>query len=154
MKVKSIMTQPLQTCTVDMNLSAASRRMKATGCGTLGVLNHRGRLAGIMTDRDLALAIGSIQETGRSTVRQVMTRPVHTCRPEDDVHGALDTMAMYKVRRLPVISEAGDVEGIISIDDIILWGMPKSAVSLHTLVAALRSIGSASLAAVQETAAP
>ena len=39
-------------------------------------------------------------------------------------------------------------------DDIILWGMPKSAVSLHTLVAALRSICSASLAAVQETAAP
>lgn len=150
MKVKNIMTQPLQTCTRGMTLAAASRRMKETGCGTLAVLNHHGRLAGIVTDRDLALAVGGIQEPARSTVREVMTHPVHTCQPDDNVHAALDTMAMFKVRRLPVISEAGDAKGMISIDDIILWGVPKSAVSLHTLVAALRSICSASSAAVQD----
>lgn len=150
MKVKNIMTQPLQTCTIDMSLAAASRRMKETGCGTLAVLNHHGRLAGIVTDRDLALAIGNVSEPTRLTVAKVMTHPVHTCGPDDDVHAALDTMSMLKVRRLPVVSEAGDVDGMISIDDIILWGVPKSAVSLRSLVAALRSICSASSAAVQD----
>ena len=80
-----------------------------------------------------------------------MTRRVHTCRPEDDVHAALDTMAMFRLRRLPVTNEAGDIEGMISIDDIILWAIPKSAVSQHALIAALRSICSASSTAIHET---
>jgi len=150
MKVKDIMTQPLQTCTIDMNLAAASRRMKETGSGTLAVLNHRGRLAGIVTDRDLALAIGNIRDPALTAVALLMTHPVHTCGPDDDAHAAMDTMSTFKVRRLPVVSEAGDVEGMISIDDIILWGAPKSAVSLRSLVAALRSICSASSAAVHD----
>jgi CBS domain-containing protein len=153
MRVRDIMTQPVRTCTVDMNLAAASRRMKETGCGTLAVLTS-GRLAGILTDRDLALAIGNIREPARMTVAKVMTRRVHTCRPGDDVHSALDTMASFKVRRLPVIGESGDIEGMISIDDIILWGIPASAVSLHALVGALRSICSGSSAAMQEPAEP
>jgi hypothetical protein len=45
-------------------------------------------------------------------------------------------------------------EGMISIDDIILWAMPHSAVSLHVLVAALRTICSGSAAAIQEPAEP
>jgi CBS domain-containing protein len=136
-----------------MNLAAASRRMTETGCGALAVLSA-GRLAGIVTDRDLALAIGTVREPARKTVADIMTRRVHTCRPEDDVHTALDTMALFKVRRLPVIAGGGEAEGMISIDDIILWAVPKSAVSLNALLAALRSICSASSAAVREPAEP
>lgn len=71
--------------------------MKETGSGTLAVLAS-GHLAGILTDWDLALAIGNIREPARKTVAQVMTRRVHTCGPEDDVRAALDTMAMFKGR--------------------------------------------------------
>jgi signal-transduction protein with cAMP-binding, CBS, and nucleotidyltransferase domain len=123
--------------------------MKDTGCGTLVVLES-GRVAGILTDRDLALAICNVREPARATVAKVMSRRVHTCRPEDDVHAALDTMATFRLRRLPVISEAGDTEGMISIDDIILWATPQAAVSQHALIAALRSICSASSAAIHE----
>ena len=35
-----------------------------------------------------------------------------------------NAMAMFKLRRLPVITEAGDIEGMISIDDIVLWAVP------------------------------
>ena len=85
MKVKQIMTRPPLTCTIGMDLVAASRRMKETGSGTLAVLNRRGRLAGIVTDRDLALAIGDADDPAATTVARVMTHPVHTCRPDDDV---------------------------------------------------------------------
>ena len=149
MKVQDIMTQPADTCTINMNLAAASRRMNDTGCGTLVVMNQ-GRLAGILTDRDLALSMCKVGDPTRLTVGKVMSYPVHMCRCEDDVHAALDTMALFKVRRLPVISQTGDVEGVVSIDDIILWGVPKSAVSLHKLIAALRAICSAGKAALQE----
>jgi CBS domain-containing protein len=153
MRVREIMTQPVHTCTATMNLAAASRRMNETGSGTLAVL-HQGRLAGILTDRDLALSLGEVRSPARITVAKVMTHPVHTCRPEDDVHTALDTMATHKVRRLPVISERGDVDGMISIDDIILWAVPSAAVSLHRLIAGLRSICSGSATALQEPAEP
>jgi CBS domain-containing protein len=149
MKVQDIMTQPVHSCTTNMDLAAASRRMHDTGCGALVVLNH-GRLAGIVTDRDLAISIGKLSDPTRPMVGKIMSYPVHLCRREDDVHTALNTMALFKVRRLPVIGPTGDVEGMISIDDIILWGVPKAAVSLHKLTAALRAICSASTAAVQE----
>ena len=153
MKVQDIMTQPAHTCTINMDLAAASRRMNDTGCGTLVVMNQ-GRLAGILTDRDLALSMAKISDPTRMTVGKVMSYPVHLCRREDDVHTALNTMALFKVRRLPVISQTGDVEGVISIDDFILWGVPKAAVSLPKLIAALRAICSASTSALQESAEP
>ena len=152
MDVQNIMTQPVQTCTTEMDLTAASRRMEDTGCGTLAVLNDRGGLAGIVTDRDLALAIGTFGEPARVTVAEIMTHRVHTCRPDDPVRTALETMVRYKVRRLPVVARGGDVEGMISVDDIIVWGVPGHAVSLQALTAALRSLCASSTAAARETA--
>jgi CBS domain-containing protein len=135
------MTQPPQTCHVDTDLVMASRRMKETGCGTLAVIDHRGRVAGIVTDRDLALALADTRrEASRIAVDKAMTHRVHACRPEDDLHVALGLMASAKVRRLPVISGEGDLKGVISIDDIILWGVHHSGVSMHDLTDALRSI--------------
>ena len=43
------------------------------------------------------------------------------------MHAVLGTMMMFKVRRVPVVSDTGDVEGMISIDDIILRGTPRRA---------------------------
>jgi CBS domain-containing protein len=147
MTVQEIMTQPVHTCTVDMNLAAASRRMRATGCGALVVLRH-GRLAGVVTDRDLALAIGDISEPAHVPVGEIMTRQVRTCQSTDDVRTALDAMARFKVRRLPVFGISGDVDGLISVDDIILWAMPEAAIEPSVLTDALRSLCSASTAAV------
>jgi predicted transcriptional regulator len=81
-----------------------------------------------------------------------MTHPVHVCRSEDDVTVALDMMAKFKVRRLPVLDASGNVKGLISIDDIILWGVPGSAVTLHDLLAALRSLCVASTYVASERA--
>jgi CBS domain-containing protein len=139
MKVHDVMTQPPQTCSVGTTMGAASRRMKETGCGSLVVLNHHGRLAGIVTDRDIALAVGEVHDPSGATVEQVMTRAVHTCRADDDVNAALNAMAASGVRRLPVVA-AGRVAGMISLEDIVLGGVPESAVGLHALIAALRRI--------------
>src|SRR5918994_331953 len=76
MTVQEIMTQPVYTCTVDTTLASASRRLRETGCGALVVL-WLGRLAGILTDRDLALAIGTIgtiREAAPVRVGEMMTR--------------------------------------------------------------------------------
>ena len=152
MQVKNLMTQPPQTCPVTMRLAAVSRRMRETGCGTVVALNQ-GRLVGIVTDRDLALAVGCTDDPARVQLETVMTRRVHTASPDDDLRVALENMARHKVRRLPVVSQDGEVLGLISIDDIILWGVQESGVTVHDAVAALRSICATYNAVVEETSA-
>jgi CBS domain-containing protein len=115
--------------------------MKDLDCGMLAVLDGRGRLAGVLTDRTLALACGAHGvDASRTTAGEVMTRHVHTCGPDDDLHVALERMAAAHVRRLPVVDAQGDLRGAISIDDVILWGIGHQGVSLHQLVDALRRI--------------
>lgn len=150
MTVQEIMSQPVHACTINTNLAAASNRMRATGCGALVALWH-GRLAGILTDRDLALAIGAIRDCEHAPVAEVMTRVVHTCRSSDDVRIALETMARFKVRRLPVLGVTGDVDGMISVDDIILWAIPEGAIDTSALTDALRSLCAASTASAPDT---
>lgn len=140
MKVHSIMTRPPQTCRTDSTLAVASRRMKTTGCGMLVVLDSHGALAGVITDRDVALAVGDSDRAPAAAASAVMARPVHTCRPDDDLHAALARMAAARVRRLPVVDAEGNVKGVISIDDIILWGVRRRGIGLHELTGALRAI--------------
>jgi CBS domain-containing protein len=141
MKVRDIMTQPPCTCRLDTSLGIASRRMKDMGCGTLAVLDQRGRVAGILTDRDLAIAIGQTnRDSSHISAQEAMTGHVYTCSPDDDLPGALQRMTEAKVRRLPVVTSDGDLQGILSIDDIILWGVQHGGVTRKDLVQALRAI--------------
>jgi CBS domain-containing protein len=141
MKVRDIMTQPPYTCGLETSLGIASWRMKETGCGTLAVLDHRGRVAGILTDKDLAIAIGRTKRDPlHISAHEAMTDHVYTCSPDDDLPGALERMTDARVRRLPVVTSDGDLQGILSIDDIILWGVQHGGVTRKDLVRALRVI--------------
>jgi CBS domain-containing protein len=132
-----------------MHLKDASRRMRLTGCGSLIVLGPHGRIAGLVTDRDLALALGDADDAAQRTVQAVMSHPVRSCRPDDQLSVALDRMTSFHVRRLPVIDDDGDVKGLISIDDIVLWGLRSAGVS-ERLIAALRSLCATSTFAAKD----
>jgi CBS domain-containing protein len=141
MKVHSIMTAPAYTCKLDTPLTVASQRMDQTGYGMLIVLDKRGKPAGILTDRDLALAIGrSDGNPSHLRADQAMTSHVHTCSPDDSVHAALELMRDARVRRLPVITANGDLRGLLSIDDIVLWAVDNGGVTKGDLTRALRAI--------------
>ena len=141
MNARDVMTRPAYTCRLDTTLDEASRFMEENACGTLIVLDGAGRLAGILTDRDLALTIGRTESRPSDvSVVGAMTRNVHTCSPNDDLSVALERMSDAKVRRLPVVDAGGNVQGMLSIDDIVLWGLGHYGVKKKLLVNALRSI--------------
>jgi CBS domain-containing protein len=117
--------------------------MEETGCGTLVVLDDRDKVAGILTDRDLAIAIGkSDRNPSLITAQEAMTENVYTCSPDDRVSAALERMADEKVRRLPVVTPDGTLKGMLSIDDITLWGV-QHGVTRKELVRALRAMSPA-----------
>jgi CBS domain-containing protein len=141
MKVHDIMTQPPHTCRLETDLATASRRMKDFDCGFLPVLDQHGRVVGVLTDRDIAIAVGDRRRSASHvTAREAMSSTVHTCLPDEDIHRVLNRMATRHLRRLPVVTADDDLMGVVSIDDIILWGVEHGGVSAKELAGALRSI--------------
>ena len=142
MTVHDIMSAPPRTCRAGTTLATASARMKQTATGMLVVLNERGRIVGVITDRDLAMAFGATHQgdVRDHPVGEFMTRRVHTCRDTDAIDRPLRTMTAGHIRRLPVLGEDGDLVGVLSIDDIILWAVNRHGVSATALAGALRGV--------------
>ena len=66
--------------------------MWANDCGALPVVED-GKLAGIITDRDICIALGTRnQYATEATVKDVANRDLQTCAPEDDIHTAMAVM--------------------------------------------------------------
>lgn len=141
MKIRDIMTREPATCAPDTNLATAAALMLDADCGILPVVDHHGKLVGIVTDRDMYIALATRNVlASQMTVGDVARTQVFTCGPDDDVRTALDTMKQHRVRRLPVEGFGGTVAGIISMNDILLAAGPRKAARNDEVVNTLQSI--------------
>ena len=121
MNVKSLMTSKPITCTRRTNLAEAAALMLDADCGILPVVDDEAKLVGVVTDRDMYVALATRNMlASQLTVGDVARSHVFTCGPDDDVQSALATMKQHHVRRLPVAGFGGTVAGIISMNDILL----------------------------------
>jgi len=90
-------------------------------CGGVPVVarSSEGRVVAMITDRDVCMAAYT---TGRPLaalrVCDAMSRELHTCKPGDPAADAEATMRDNQVRRLPVVDDAGNLAGILSIADL------------------------------------
>lgn len=121
MLIKSIMTSDVRVCSPDSTVAAAARLMSNRDCGIVPVVDADGRLAGVVTDRDVCLAVATkVRNPEELPVRDIMTTQVHTCSPDDDARAALNVMKNHAVRRVPVVTADRRLAGVISIDDLVL----------------------------------
>jgi CBS domain-containing protein len=120
MRVQDVMTSPAHSCTPDASLAAAALAMKDYGCGALPVLDNAGRPVGILTDRDVCLAVARKNRFPAAIkVREVMTFNPFTCGPGTDLGYAVNVMAEGHFRRLPVVDGNGRLVGILSTSDVL-----------------------------------
>ena len=120
MKAKELMTPNPKTCAPDHDLLCALRIMKAEDCGIVPVTegNGDGRVAGVVTDRDIALFLGSKdKKPTEARVREVMTTNVVSVEPDADLEDVTRKMEDAQVRRVLVV-EDGRLRGVISTADI------------------------------------
>lgn len=104
---------------IDPNASVleAAQRMNQQKIGSL-IVREQGRLAGIITERDLLTRVVAAQRHPATTrVEEVMTRNVQTCRPNTPIREAREIMREKRVRHLPVC-EGDRVLGMVSIGDL------------------------------------
>jgi CBS-domain-containing membrane protein len=120
-KIRDIMTVDVKFCGPDTNLAAATEIMWRNNCGTLPVLDSAGRLIGIVTDRDIGIAVGTRNwRASDLAIRDLALKPVFTCGPNGDVHEALEMMCERQIRRVPVVDEDGRLAGIVCLDELAL----------------------------------
>jgi CBS domain-containing protein len=121
MKVREVMTREAIFCGPESTLEEAAFLLRKHNCGFLPVVGDGGNVIGVITDRDICIALGT-RNRRPSEVRvwDVMPRKLFTCMEGDDVHCALKTLRDARIRRLPVIDRDGSLTGVLSIDDIVL----------------------------------
>ena len=99
----------------------AAQLMKSEDVGPIPIVDDKDgkRLAGIVTDRDLAIKVVAEARDPRTTlVKDVMTDDVVTCKENEDVNQALKLMQENQVRRIPVVDQSDHLLGIIAQADV------------------------------------
>ena len=140
MKAKDLMTSAPLTCFPGTNLAAAAALMLDGDCGILPVIDD-GKLVGVVTDRDLFIALGTRDRPASDvTVAEVAQAPVVSCGPDEEIGAVLDTMRGHRVRRVPVVGFGETVLGIVSINDIVLAAKSGRPVANSALLEALQTI--------------
>jgi CBS-domain-containing membrane protein len=105
----------------ETSLAGAASIMWENDCGALPVMSVEGRVVGMITDRDICFGTTTKNRPpSEVAVGEVITGKVFTCAPEDDIQLALKTMSRERIRRLPVVGEGGTLEGILSMNDVVL----------------------------------
>jgi CBS domain-containing protein len=120
MLVKDLMTRDVSSCRPENNLAELAEVMWSQRCGALPILDDSGRVIGLITDRDICIALGTRNIRASDVLaRDVSPLRYFTCSPDSDLPDALRTMANQEVGRLPVVNEIGQLVGILSMDDVI-----------------------------------
>ena len=122
MSIESICEQNVATISKDTTLNEVSKHFLKRHVGSLVVtegFNGKRVPAGIITDRDLALAMASSLNAPKLKVSQIMKKNPITAKKTDGVFATIKTMRENGVKRLPVVNEDGALYGVISADDLL-----------------------------------
>lgn len=118
MKVQDLMTDHLISVGQLEPITAAARLMQRHNLGALPVCDDSGRLRGMVTDRDIVIrCVAGNLDPAATQIREIMSRGITTCHPDDDADDVLKTMSRSLIRRLPVLNGTR-VVGMVSLGDL------------------------------------
>jgi CBS domain-containing protein len=120
MKARDLMTPDPTSCRPTDDLKAVLEVMRKEDCGIVPITEGNGehRVAGVVTDRDIALALGERDEKP-SAVRasEVMTTDIVSCEPDSDIHEVSRKMQEAQVRRILIV-DGSRLLGVVSTADL------------------------------------
>jgi CBS domain-containing protein len=126
MIVQHVMSRDVRTVAPESTIREAARIMAEADVGALPVAAGD-RLAGMVTDRDIAIRAIAVGKGPDTTVGEVMTHDVLYCHEDEDVSDISENMADMQVRRLPVVDVDKRLVGIVSLADIALGADTEEA---------------------------
>jgi CBS domain-containing protein len=115
-RISEVMTQGVVTAETDDSMRRVGELMRDRNVGSV-VICEAGRPVGVITDRDLALAVVADAVEAEAAVGDHASRPLVTGEVEMDIEEAVALMVQHRIRRLPV-TEGEKLVGIVTIDDL------------------------------------
>lgn len=118
------MTTALMTINASEPLAEAKIDMQMGLVHHLPVVDDRGHLVGIVSDRDI------VRRADKKRVADVMSRDVVTTRPDAPAHLAASMMLDFRIGSLPVVNDDGTLVGVVTVTDYLgvarraLLGLP------------------------------
>lgn len=124
----------LVTCLPDETLEGVAKLMYAHEIGAMPVCELGTHMVGIISERDLVrvFATANWEELRYMRARDVMTRRVISCGPDETMQHAQDVMRENHFRHLPVV-EGERVFGMLSIRDTLALRLRESEDEIHLL---------------------
>lgn len=147
LRCRDIMTKDLAVATRETSLTQVALLMKQEDTGVIPVVEYdvvggngraaeerdrdrddrkyegrtysRGKLIGLITDRDIAVrAVAEGKDCNNTRAEDIMSVDIHTVRPNDRVVDVIRMMGDKQVRRIPVVNENNYLVGMISMADV------------------------------------
>ena len=107
------------TTTADKSLLEIAKLLERHGIGCVVVEGDDGKVAGIVSERDLVRAIGQAgTNVLKEPVSDYMTKTVVTAREADTIDRVMSEMSSHRFRHMPVV-ERGRLTGLVSIGDVV-----------------------------------
>ncbi len=118
-KARDIMTANPQVVTPNDSVTRVAEIMRDSDVGVVPVVDDQSsmRLAGLVTDRDIAVRVVAEGRGNDCTTREVMSSGIASVSPDDGVDRVMDLMKQEQVRRIPVV-EGDRLVGIIAQADV------------------------------------
>ena len=107
------------TVTPGTTLDQIAHQLSTRRIGSVLVMAESDKVAGIVSERDIVRAMASHGAGARALeAREVMTRDVTTCHPDDSIEQVMEMMTQGRFRHLPVVDH-DELIGLISIGDVV-----------------------------------
>jgi CBS domain-containing protein len=107
------------TVTMATTVAQIAQQLGARRIGSVLVMADTDTVAGIVSERDLVRAVSQYGAAALDLeARQVMTRDVVTCHPDDPINHVMEMMTTGRFRHVPVV-DRGELLGIVSIGDVV-----------------------------------
>lgn len=117
MKLSETFRSEVVTVQPEETIRAAAEKMKEKNVGAVVVVKS-GKVAGIVSDRDIALKVALGKATSETPVSSIMTTNVLTIWDDQGVFNATQYLRGRKVRRLPIIDRQEKLVGMLTLDDL------------------------------------
>jgi CBS domain-containing protein len=115
--IADVMTSDVRVVDSQHSLQDAAELMRKLDVGALPVVSGR-QLAGMITDRDIAVRAVARGLGADTPVAQVMSSQVQACQQTQSVPEVMAMMGDLQLRRLPVVDPQGLLVGIVSLGDL------------------------------------
>lgn len=118
MSVREIAQPNVVTAAPDTPVRDIAGVLRAENVGCVVVVEEA-RPVGVLTDRGIALAMADAADLDSLVARDVMSDDLVTVGSRTGIFELVETMESEGVRRIPVVDENGNLEGIVTLDDVL-----------------------------------